>query len=381
MQRPLGFAMSVVCAAVVGVSSGATPSRVQLLKQQPAPLSTCATLIQEVPGWEGLELSEYKELVDYFWGISQCQHVVLIAPDKTFAVLRDRCNDRGDEGTEMRRQISIETIGYRIEVGRQPFLIQSNKGDGHWDAAHCAGIISGIRRAWAADTTKANKNVQSSIRAGLPNCHTYMRTIPDFARTFLKDLGNLTNSQVTETTMLEKYRLVPRIDNAFTRKKNAMTWTMKSCGGAAGLEDKKWEYVNQLYEGFWSNKTSFSHCHHFFIESKKIDTVAWDSGAAESVWDTFARRVNGEVDLMHGVSTNHDRIFKIARSVFSKLKGTHPQFITPVILMYLPRVPPPAVPALGVCSLVPSGCPLIAVSKFDENAVQELVLEMEGPQY
>ena len=210
-----------------GVVSAALASRLALLKSQPRPTAD-VTQITAVPGWEGLDWDSYKELLDHHFGISQNAHIGLITKKGKFAVSRDRCNDRGDESTELRREKSIATVGYRPEVGRQPFLIQADSGeDDEWGAAHCASIIGGIKRARSNVANADNRVVQNTIACGLPNCHTYVRATPDWGRTFLKNLGNLTNSEVTETTFMEKIRATKLVEAGFLRKKALGKWFLR----------------------------------------------------------------------------------------------------------------------------------------------------------
>ena len=116
-------------------------------------------------------------------------------------------------------------------------------------------------------------------------------------------------------------------------------------------EDKKWEYCEALYEGMYGSKTSYEAASHIRVEAPKIVCKAFDIGAEEDLLAQLDRRVQKEVDFMHSGAKCHEKIFRLIVIVMRKLATKSPEFIVPVVLMYLPRFGEP----MGTCSLLPGG--------------------------
>lgn len=349
---------------------------IEQLKRQPVPDDDDIKNIKDVPGWADLSIDEQIEVFDHYFLLDKGRTVPLKTKAGLWAVTRDPYNDRGDASSVEKRAKSVETVGIRNDLRKGAFLIQSDsEDDDTWTSGHWATLIDGARKACDRDPLKKNKVVQASIAAGLPDCKCYKRSTPPWGRVHLKDYGNLLNDEVTSTTWVEKCRATEAVDLGFEKKKKANGWSIQSIGQQA-MEEKKFQYAEALYEGRWSSKTSLIDCGFFYRESKKVIANSEEVESKQiSVWDLLVSRANQEIDMQHPVARNHTFIFKVLAVVLRKLRASHPEWIVPISLMFLPTA---SETGYGVCPLLPKGLPKIAITKLNEDALEELCMPMVG---
>ena len=167
-------------------------------------------------------LTEQWQYVDHHYLVGKNRQVALLTAHGRWAVKRDAQNDRGDMSTKMKRKESVESIGICHELRAEAFLIEHEDMNRHDEfyAAHWASLIEGAELAF--NTTKGlaphlqNKTVLHSVHAGLKDVRIYSRKTPDFIRRWLKDVGNLLNSEVTATTPQEVWRSTSSVENGFS---------------------------------------------------------------------------------------------------------------------------------------------------------------------
>ena len=76
-----------------------------------------------------------------------------------------------------------------------------------------------MERAVLDDKAKTNRCVQLSLANCLQNVKIYRRQTPDYVLKFLINKGNLTNSQMTETAVLQKWECTDEVERAFNKNK------------------------------------------------------------------------------------------------------------------------------------------------------------------
>ena len=158
----------------------------------------------------------------------------LITKDNEFAVERHACNlaDRGDEDSVLQRQRTVESVGIRQELRSPPWVSQwpSLGVDNKFQALHWGTLFESTKRAWAADTKKANDILQATLASKITSVKLYSRNLTRDAAKFLVDYGNKFNEHATSTTVLEIWRSTFQVEQGWLKKKGAMGWTSTSLG-------------------------------------------------------------------------------------------------------------------------------------------------------
>ena len=91
--------------------------------------------------------------------------------------------------------------------------------------------------------------------------------IPMWAKLELKDIGNMTNEEVSKSTPLEAYRAHATIEAGWDKKKKQEGWSLKTMS-IAELEDKKTEFFKGLFGvRFWNNITTYNFSNTFWSSS------------------------------------------------------------------------------------------------------------------
>eukprot|EP00959_Pyramimonas_sp_CCMP1952_P138072 2889976-Pyramimonas_sp.AAC.1 len=93
--------------------------------------------------------------------------------------------------------------------------------------------------AMADPANKDNAMLLHARDRGLPHASTFHTSIPEDGAKFLKEYGNAGNDNVTKKTILECFAEAPKIEQAWERRKRAMSWTIASLTYPVH-EIKKW---------------------------------------------------------------------------------------------------------------------------------------------
>ena len=146
----------------------------------------------------------------YHYSIKARQHVpfikVLPSGKKKWMIKRDPLNSgRGDMASTELKKHSMVTVGL-LQLGDVAWLFTAAlylEFPMELTAMHFAGRCEGLEQAWEEDKDEANEIVQSSVARGLLNARVFTKRAPPECQIELKDLGNATNTIVTEVTLLE----------------------------------------------------------------------------------------------------------------------------------------------------------------------------------
>ena len=298
------------------------------------------------------------------------QHVRLVLPDGSWAVTRHVLNRRGDEASVLQRKQSVESVGIVQDVRGGAWLQQDADLGVHdrFTALHWATLIEGAERAYRDDPDNKNRCVQMSIVAGLSRCKVYSRRLPVDCAQFLIDLGNAFNEQATSTTLLEKLRSTALIEPQWANKRKDMNWTTTSMS-AKLRDEKKFNFVNSLSKGRWSNYHAYEVCNTFYRESQKI-TIG-----TRTVWHELEHFIQQTVDLPSMTLLADEKVFQVAADSLRTLRDSHPEMIVPVIALSLPQVGRNG-HGLGKCSWLPNGLPVLI--SIDTSSMENLLVVMYG---
>ena len=130
--------------------------------------------------------------------------------DGSWLITRDILNDRGDEATIQERCRSVEEIGIVDGIRSGCWVVPAH--DNHVSESmrctclHGASLVEGTRMAYEKPSNSGNMQVHLSVRAGLRHSTVFRRDTPDSVKVWIKELGNITNENVTRVTLLEVYR-------------------------------------------------------------------------------------------------------------------------------------------------------------------------------
>ena len=119
----------------------------------------------------------------------------------------------------------METVGIvqNIRSGAWLFGLKDNAitPDSKFTCMHCASLAEGCRLAYEEDVAAGSINliVQQSVAAGFRNSVLFYRETPTDVKMYLKELGNMMNSEATNTTFLEDIRICPTIETSWLQLK------------------------------------------------------------------------------------------------------------------------------------------------------------------
>ena len=169
-----------------------------------------------------LTVDVLQEYIDDWYCTDQDYTHSILRPDGTMNSRRGEFNDRGDEATIRSRALSVSTIGI-VQQRLGPWLIASAPGDNSVDEVyHWASLLEGVERCVSADSSKKNVILWKSIARPLKHSKRYDYRMPEDARKMLKFLGSQVNDEVTEVTILEKYRASEQAEVVFAKAKDLL---------------------------------------------------------------------------------------------------------------------------------------------------------------
>ena len=115
----------------------------------------------------GLSDQEYVQKIDEEFCIDNDYHLQYFNSQGHWRVKRNVYNDRGDPGSILDKQRSIEAIG--VLDTKVAWLIQDESHSNNEDvsAIHSATLVGGLRRAHLTKTDLANKSVQIALANGM----------------------------------------------------------------------------------------------------------------------------------------------------------------------------------------------------------------------
>ncbi|CAK0904741.1 unnamed protein product, partial [Prorocentrum cordatum] len=295
---------------------------------------------------------EYASLIDQDFCIDADYHLQYLDSSGRFRVHRNCFNDRGEIGSLIDRQKSVESVG--VSDTKSAWLIQdedANNSDG-LSAIHSAALLGGLKRAWLADKGRKNRSVQLGIQEGMRHCKLYRRGIYQHPEclVFLKELGNKTNA-------------------AFNKKAQASSWTYSGLGQKVWRE-KRWEIANAMFEGRWSSPNNYRDCQYFCNAATTIyhdeDAVhpylpgVRHEFAGKSIWEELDYNIKNEVDFTRMPLGHIHTVFNLAATVMRTFKQK-PTLIVDIVLLMLPKAKryEGDSTAWGKCQLAPDGLPLL----------------------
>ncbi len=320
--------------------------------------------------------TEILRKIDEDWLLDNNFHLSLVDPDtQEWLAWRHPENDRGDESTEMKRKASVESIGIVPGIRKGAWIMkQGSNSKRHW-LLHFASLCGGLRRAWVEDRNKENHMVQHSVAAGIEGCKLYDHKMPAYCCRFLKDLGNKLNDEATSTTFLEVYRSTKDVDPGWNRRKRLFGWTNQSLGNAK-YDEKKFEYIDLIFENRWPHYRNFELCAAFHRDSQKTTITNKDGSSGPLLWDALVERAQRECDFTHADAKKHSIIFANLHNIVQGFKSSslecHSYLMLDVIMMTLPKLGT----AMGVCSLAPDGLGAHPLHKITEEQVERLAVVM-----
>ena len=154
-------------------------------------------------GTDGFQMSlqELSAICDEWYCVNPDYSHQCLTANGTWASKRARRNDRGCKSSVLSRKLSVESIGI-VAQRLGPWIIEAKPGSGEKDEVmHWATLLDGAEMAYNADVDKTNKTLQWSVRRPILHGKKYHWKVPDDARDFLKDLGNVTNAEVLVVTI------------------------------------------------------------------------------------------------------------------------------------------------------------------------------------
>ena len=141
-------------------------------------------------GWDDVEILTW---CDEHYLLEGNHSQRALAADGTFAVSRDPANfdGRGDIGSVIKKQRSIERIGLRPELSSPPWFVKVQGSTEKVTTLHWGTRYDGLERAMAADTLKKNIYVQMGLTMSIHGCKLYQGFTPFDVKSFLTKWGNV----------------------------------------------------------------------------------------------------------------------------------------------------------------------------------------------
>ena len=205
-------------------------------------------------------MSEYNKFVDEDFLIRANVDVPFITARGEWAISRNKWNTgRGDEASIENKAESFEKFGW-LETGATAFLVAHEDPKEHdkYSALHMATRVQGLHKAWLRDPQRKNRGVQAAVARGLLGSKIYRADIHHFAAVFLKDLGNITNADVTEITIIEVFDSALTVDEQYSRKRKALQ--TKEDVSKTKPDDFKFGIADQIFPNRWKNFSGLEAC-------------------------------------------------------------------------------------------------------------------------
>ncbi|CAK0874677.1 unnamed protein product [Prorocentrum cordatum] len=358
-QDPASYEQCIICSAAVAVG---LPEHSEMLRkgggaaevdqalaelgidvQASTPRSTDRTIADKYG--PNKSDKEYASLIDQDSCIDADYHLQHLDSSGRFRVHRNCFNDRGEIGSLIDRQKSVESVG--VLDTKSAWLMQdedANNSD-RLSAIPSATLLGGLKRARLTDKGRKTRSVQLSIQEGMRHCKLYRRGIyqrPE-CLVFLRELGNKTNA-------------------AFNKKAQASSWTYSGLGQKARRE-KRWEIAN-------ATPNNYRDCQYFYNAATTTyhdeDAVhpylpgVRHEFAGKSIWEELDYKIQNEVDFTRMPLGHIHTVFNLAATAMRIFKQK-PTLIVDIVLLMLPKAKryEGDSTAWGKCKLAPDGLPLL----------------------
>eukprot|EP00959_Pyramimonas_sp_CCMP1952_P449157 9404920-Pyramimonas_sp.AAC.1 len=170
---------------------------------------------------------------------------------------------------------------------------------------------------------------------------------------FVKHLGNITNNQVTDTTIIEVIASTNETEQAWTSAKSSNShWTVDGLGGVKEYNKQKFLVVSSKYPRRWKDYHDYNLCNIIYKQTSAVDVVSVGSSAKISVWDHVKSTTQEHVDFMSAAAKNHSHLTHCMYDVWKTIKQSHPEWHADIMLLVMPPVQP-----AGTCRICPGGAP------------------------
>lgn len=167
---------------------------------------------------------EMKIVSDEFY-LEHEDYVLWLMDQKgNWSCVRDPLNKRGDEGSTLSRQRSIETLGLLLGIREGPALRPAQHGSETWWLIAWATLLTGMRRAYLQESCKKNRNVQMSVHQKIERCKALNRKTSDDAVDIYIDYYDVVNKETTATNFLQVHESTEIVESGFKRRSPA-GWT------------------------------------------------------------------------------------------------------------------------------------------------------------
>ena len=131
-------------------------------------------------------------------------------------------------------------------------------------------LLAGAKISYYKDKNRQNRAVQLSVRAGIAKSRRYDHLMPDDACTFLVEIGNVTNSLVTNPGILDLLMATPECEKSWTAQKAEHKWR----GLEPNVHDAKKlmcvHALNRTHTKFWKEYQSYEVSNTTFKEMNRV---------------------------------------------------------------------------------------------------------------
>ena len=102
-------------------------------------------------------------------------------------------------------------------------------------------------------------------------------------------------------------------------EKKLFGWTNASLGHAQ-CDQKKFEYINSIFEGRWPTYRNFEICASFFRDARTFVLRNEDGSDGPLLFDALVYRVQKECDFTHPAAKKHSVIFQNLSDIFAAFR-------------------------------------------------------------
>ena len=234
--------------------------------------------------------------------------------------------------------------------------------------------MEGLEDAFHDPANKNNPLIQQAVATPLRNCKRYTNKMPNFARTFLCNRGNVVNDEVLIVTPMEVWVASKEVMDGFKRRKDAMKWKLDVTHSQAELDHLCFEYASALHPRRWASYHDLEVCASGY--RRMCDTLIVDplpTIVGNTVWDDLVAAVRARADMMKVTAADHSDIFNSTYEIFCKLRVSHPEYVAPVALLVWP-----CINGHGVCPLLQEGLPNPVFKRVTGDMCESLLVDMSS---
>ncbi len=261
--------------------------------------------------------ADYQRIIGLLYLLPAEDSLQLVCFDGTWACGRPPANsERGDQSSKAPLRSSIEELGL-LTYGGGPWVLEVVNSQKR-KTLHWGSRIDVLVEMWRDGSMGRHPFLSLLLSTGVPGCKCFKHNTPsDVLRQFV-DLGNVTNSSVTDTTPIEVLQSCARVELAFEKRRRAHQWTIFGLTLAV-YDGKRFDVASEMYPRRWARFREYEICN---VVLKFAKDIIPDKPNGDSVWKQIVVMFRSEVDLANFNTSMHHNVYTSCYAIIRLLKDT-----------------------------------------------------------